>query len=131
MTDGRRGRRGAVVLLRRRHHVMRMSHNRLTWIVSRVMVRGRSIAGLGKGVTGWSGACGIILNGNCNEVAVLPSGDGRDAEGLLSERAGWSHVSRRLALWRSEVIVGARGRLAVGVVSGMSQRRRNEHMGLR
>lgn len=130
MTDGGRGRRGAVVLLRRRHHVMRMGHNGLTWIVSRVMVRGRNIARLGEGVAGWSGARGIVLDGNRDEVAVLPCGDGRDSEGLLSERAGWSHVSGRLALRRSEIIVGGRGRLAVGVVSLMSQRRRDKHMGL-
>lgn len=50
MTDGGRGWRGSVVLLRWCHHVMRMGHDRLTWIVSRVMVRGRSVAGLGKRV---------------------------------------------------------------------------------
>lgn len=94
------------------------------------MVRGRSIAGLGEGVAGWSGARGIVLDGNRDEVAVLPRGDGRDAEGLLRERAGWSHISRRWALRRSEIIMGGRGRLTVGVVSLMSQRRRDEHMGL-
>lgn len=46
--DGGRGRRGSVVLLRWRHHVMRMGHDGLTWIVSGVMVRGWSVAGLGK-----------------------------------------------------------------------------------
>lgn len=49
--DGGRGRRGSVVLLRWRHHVMRMGHDGLTWIVSGVMVRGWSIARLGKCVT--------------------------------------------------------------------------------
>ncbi len=109
--------------------MMRMGHNGLTWIVSRVMVRGRSIVGLGEGVAGWSGARRIVLDGNRDEVAVLPCGDGRDSEGLLSERTGRSHVSGRLALRRSEVIVGGRGRLAVGVMSWMSQRRRVKHMG--
>lgn len=61
---------------------------------------------------------------------MLSRGDGRNAEGLLRERAGWPHVSRRLALRRSQVIVGGRGRLAVGVVTLMRQRRRDEHMGL-
>lgn len=65
VTDRRR-RWGPVVLLRRGHHVMRVGHNGLPWILSRVMVRRRGIAGLG--------TCGIIVDRNRNEVTVLPRG---------------------------------------------------------
>ncbi len=78
--------------------MMRMGHNGLTWIVSGVMVRGRSIARLGEGFAGWSGARGIVLDGNRDEVAVLPCGDGRDSEGLLSEESGMVPCLRAVGL---------------------------------
>lgn len=73
VTDGWRWRR-AVMLLRWRHHVVWMGHNRLTRIVSRMMVRWGRISGLRERVSGWSGA-GIILDWNSDEVAVFSSGD--------------------------------------------------------
>lgn len=127
VTDRRR-RWGPVVLLRQGHHVMRVGHNGLPWILSRVMVWRRGIARLGERLTR---TCRIIVDRNRNEVTVLPRGNRRDSESLLSKTARRPHVSsRRLAWRRSVIIVGGRGRLTVGVMTTVRQRGWYEHMSL-
>lgn len=61
---------------------------------------------------------------------MLPCGHCSNAERLLRERARRPHVRGRSLTRRGpEVIVRGRRWLSVGVVSGMCQRGRDEHMG--
>lgn len=65
----RRGRWGAEVLLRWRHHVVSVGHDRwLARIVPRVVVGGLR-GSTGEGLTGGRG--GVVLDGNGDEIAVF------------------------------------------------------------
>lgn len=113
-----------VALLRWSHHVVWVGNHRLPWIFSWVV--------MWRGVHRLTGgrACWIILNGDGDEVAMLPCGHCSNAECLLSERARRPHVGcRSLARRGPEVIMRGRRWLSVGVMSGVWKRGRDEHMG--
>lgn len=106
---GRRGRRRAKVMLRWRHHVVRVrNHRRLTWVVPRVVV-----GGLARTWAGREGLPGgrIVVDGHRDEVAVFPSRHRGDAERLRPQGGG-----------RRRAFVGVGRRLAVRVVAAVLQR---------
>lgn len=74
--------RGTVVLLLRwGHDVVRVGHNRLAGVVSRVVVRGWARGSLWVWVT-WARAARVIVDGHSYEIAVLACGHSGYAEGL-------------------------------------------------
>lgn len=110
VVDGRRrGRWGAEVLLRWRHHVVRVGHDRwLTRIVPGVVVGGLSRA--------WPARervprGRVILDGHGDEIAVLTGRYRSDAECLGADGGrGWG------------VVTCGRRRLTVGVVAAVLER---------
>lgn len=112
VADGRRrGRRGAKVLLRWRHHVMRVGHYRwLAWIVPRVVVGG--LIGAWTPRVRLSRRGRVVLDGHGDEIAVFTGRYRGDTECLRAKTGvrGWGFVA------------GGWGRLTVGVVAAVLER---------
>lgn len=115
-----------MLLLRRRHHVVRVRNDRLCGVLARMVVsRGQARGSLREGVACWGGRTGgVVLYGHGDEVAVLTCGHCGNAEGLLRKSTRGSGQVRR----RGGEGGGGGGRLPVGLVA--LERRWDQRVGL-